>query len=279
MQGVGGSNNGLQTDNRFGLKVRPLVTVQELLDVYLTGLNITDPTTGQRLPDATYQTFIDNGVAMLETYLDLSITEVKSYVEDRDFRLNDYAEWGFFALDNLPVIEIEKIDLTYFRDTQGQPEVAQSIPLNWIRLDPHSGIVRLIPNARFPAQLQVGAMGFFPEILRSQFVPHLWSVTYSFGFKDGCIPVLINTVISKFAAMQALVVGGNLIIGAGIASSSISLDGLSQTINTTQSAENSAFSATIKEYGAQVFGRSKGDPFAELKILKDYYKGTGMNVL
>jgi energy-converting hydrogenase Eha subunit A len=70
-----------------------------------------------------------------------------------------------------------------------------------------------------------------------------------------------------------------LIIGAGIAATSISLDGLSQSIQTTQSAENSGYSAVIKDYSEKLFGKTKDDPFAILKILKDYYKGQSMNII
>ena len=264
------SNDGLQDDNIRGLKVGPLVTPEQLKNVYLTGLNITDPTTGEPLPDETYQTFINNAVAMLETELDLSITEVNGYVENRDYRINDYADFGYMQLNNYPIIEIEKMELTYLVDANDDPIVVFQIPDPWLRIQRHDGLLRLLPNNRVPGNLQVGATGFFPEILRVQNVPHVWRVTYSYGFKDGCIPTMINAVIAKLAAIQALIVGGNLIIGAGIAASSITVDGMSQMIQTTQSAENSAFSATIREYSQQVFGRSKGDPFSELRILKNY---------
>lgn len=277
---VKGSDDGLVTNARIGKKVEPLVTVEKLKEVYLTGLNISDPNTNEPLPRKTYQAYIDNAVSMLEHYLDISISKVTDFVENKDYRLNDYADWGYFYLNNYPVIAIQKMELTYFRDEDGEPEVVQQIPNNWIRLQPHDGIVRLIPNAKFPANLQISQTGnYFPEILRSQFVPHLWRITYDYGFEDGKIPVLINTAIAQLAAIQALVVGGNLVLGAGIAGSSISLDGLSQSIQTTQSAENSAYSATIKDYSDKLFGKTKDDPFAILRILKEFYKGEQMNII
>jgi hypothetical protein len=170
--------------------------------------------------------------------------------------------------------------MVYFRDSDGEPETLQEIPLNWIRLQPHDGIVRLIPNARFPASLQISQTGnYFPEILRSEKVPHLWKFTYDYGFEDGKIPVLINQAISMLAAIQALIVGGNLVLGAGIASKSLSLDGLSQSINTTQSAENSAYSATLSDYSDRLFGKNKEDESAIMKLLKRFYKGYDMYMI
>jgi hypothetical protein len=278
---VRGSKNGLVPSGNLGIKrVEPLITVPELINTYLFGLNITDLTTGKPLPESAYQQYITNAVSWLEHYLDIAIAPVRNYVEDKDYYFNQYTDWGFLMLDNFPVIQVRKIELVYFRDENGDPEVLQEIPQQWIRLSPHDGLIRFIPNARFPANLQVGQTGnYFPEILRTEHVPSLWRITYDYGFEDGCIPALVNQAIAYLAAIQALIVGGNLIIGAGIASSSISLDGLSQAINTTQSAENSGYSATIKDYGDKVFGANKDDPFAILKLLKTYYKGQGMDLI
>lgn len=280
MAKVKGSKDGLVIDTITGQKAQPLVTVQTLKDVYLTGLNISNPDTGKELPKSTYQTYIDNAVSMLEHYLDISISPIDEFVEEKDYHFNDYTDWGYMQLNNYPVRAIRKIEMVYFRDDNGDAVVQQEIPTNWIRLKPHDGIVRLIPNARFPSKLQVGQHGgFFPEILRTNTVPHLWRVTYDYGFCDGAVPVLLNMAIAQIAAVQALVVGGNLVLGAGIAGSSISLDGLSQSIQTTQSAENSAYSATIKDYSDKLFGKTKDDPNAILRILKDYYKGSQMNII
>jgi hypothetical protein len=48
------------------------------------------------------------------------------------------------------------------------------------------------------------------------------------------------------SARNILITAGDLVIGAGIANMSRSIDGLSQSIGTTASAENSAYSARIK---------------------------------
>lgn len=277
---VTGSDDGLPTDNSLGRKVGPLIDVETLKNVYLTGLNITDPNTGKELPDATYKTYIDSGVSMLAHYLDISITQIFNQVENKDYHVNDYSEWGFMQLNNYPVIAVRNIEMVYFRDSDGQPETLTEIPAQWVRLNPHDGIIRLVPNAQFAANLQIGRTGsYFPEILRSNLVPHLWRVTYDHGFKDGKIPHLINMAIAQIAAVQALIVGGNLVLGAGIASSSISLDGLSQSISTTQSAENSAYSATLKDYSDRLFGTRENDQFAILPILKNYYKGSDFNII
>jgi hypothetical protein len=276
---VTGNNDGLVANNSISKKVEPLVTVEKLKNVYLFGITIRDED-GNDLPDETYQQYIDNAVSMMEHYLDISIAEVQEHVEHRDYRITDYYDWGYYQLNNYPVICVRKLELVYFRDQDGAEIAVQEIPTNWIRLQNHDGLIRLVPNAKFPSKLQLNQAGtYFPEILRAQYVPHAWKFTYDYGFETGKIPALLNMAIAQIAAIQALTIAGNLVLGAGIAGSSISLDGLSQSIQTTQSAENSAYSATIKDYGDKLFGKTKDDPFALLKILKNFYKGQEINII
>jgi hypothetical protein len=277
---VTGGKDGLVCDNTYNKKGEPLIDVAKLKATYLFGVKIVDNNTGEEMPDDVFQVWIDNAIAMLETYLDISITPVKQFEEFKDYHLNDYAEWGYFQLNNFPVIGIRSMEMVYFRDQNGVPQTVQTIPNEWLRLQAHDGIVRLIPNARFPANLQISQTGaFFPELLRAQLVPHLWKITYDYGFEVGCVPVLLNQAISMLAAMQAFIVAGHLILGAGIAATSISLDGLSQNIQTTQSAENSGYSAVIKDMSGRLFGTTKDDPFAIMTVLKAYYKGESITIL
>lgn len=62
------------------------------------------------------------------------------------------------------------------------------------------------------------------------------------------VPADIIDCIAMTAAMLPLDIAGDLIIGAGIASKSISIDGLSTSVGTTSSAENSGYSARIKSF-------------------------------
>lgn len=277
---VTGGKDGLVLDNTYNKKGEAIIDVARLKSIYLFGVIVRNRENNENLSDATYQQFIDNACSMLEHYLDISISPVNALVEYKDYRVNDYADWGYFQLNNYPVRAVRSMQLVYFRDADGNPEVVQTIPNNWLRLQAHDGLVRMIPNARFPSNLQISQTGaYFPEILRAQFVPHLWQITYDYGFEAGCVPVLLNQAIGTIAAIQALIVGGHLILGAGIAGTSISLDGLSQSIQTTQSAENSGYSAVIKDYSDKLFGKTKDDPNSIMRILKDYYKGTQMNII
>lgn len=279
-QFVKGGKDGLVLDNTYNRKGEPIITVERLKQTYLFGVIIRNRETNENYSDAAFQQNIDNAISFLEHYLDISISPVKKFEEFKDYRINDYAEWGYFHLNNYPVKCIRKMELVYFRDQDGEPIAVQTIPNNWLRLQAHDGIVRMIPNARFPASLAISNTGqFFPELLRSPMVPHAWKFTYDYGFDPGCVPTLLNQAIGTIAAINSLIVGGHLILGAGIAGTSISLDGLSQSIQTTQSAENSGYSSVIKDYSDKLFGKTKDDPTAILRVLKDFYKGEQMSII
>jgi hypothetical protein len=72
------------------------------------------------------------------------------------------------------------------------------------------------------------------------------------------------------ASMGALNIAGDLIAGAGIATKSLSMDGLSQSISTTASATNAGYGARILQYNKEIDER--------MKNLRNYYLGIQMVV-
>lgn len=270
-------------NNQGFTEVEPLITVEKLKTLYLFGLlPILDPN-GNPLPDWAFQDYINKAVSRLTHELDLAIMP-RSYTadnpEEKDYYANEYVDWSYFQLNNYPVISVEKISVSYLRDSNGAPESILDIPKEWIRLDKASGIVRLVPSNRFPANLQVGAGGsFFPELFnRHSMAPQVWTFQYTYGFEPGRIPSMINDAIGLMASIQALDIGGDLVLGAGIASSSISMDGLSQSINTTSSAENHAYSAKRDAYRERLFGKNASDS-GLIGAIKAAFKGTQINII
>tara|TARA_R110000824_G_scaffold355998_1_gene543213 strand:- start:291 stop:521 length:231 start_codon:yes stop_codon:yes gene_type:complete len=74
------------------------------------------------------------------------------------------------------------------------------------------------------------------------------------------------------ASIGVFDIAGDLVAGAGIASLSISVPGLSQSIGTTSSATNSGYGARIKSYQEQI---KKALP----NLRRFYGKGTRMTVV
>jgi hypothetical protein len=265
--------------NQNYTQVGPLLTVQKLKETYLFGTLHFPDFEGKDLSDDALQTFINDSISMLEHDLDIAIMPRKK-VEFKDYNANDYVEWGYFQLNNYPVITLDRMAVVYTR-TATEFDTLLEVPSEWIRLDPDTGMVRLIPNNKFPGRLQVGSGGaFFPELFnRNSMVPHMWEFTYHHGFKPGCIPSMINATIGLLASIFVMNVLGDLIIGAGIAGTSLSIDGLAQSIQTTASAENHGFSAKVKDYARQLFGDRTLGTSGMIEILRRYYKGSTINIV
>lgn len=95
----------------------------------------------------------------------------------------------------------------------------------------------------FLPALTAKAVGSFTV---KQKAPPAWAVPYEWRMSR--VPADLRHWIGMRASMDALNIAGDLIGGAGIASSSVGVDGFSQSVNTTSSPENGGFSARIKEY-------------------------------
>lgn len=285
----GFDKDGIKDCNDVENSVGPLLTVEELKAKWLFGVVPIIDENGNELSDDTLQTFINTAISMIEHDLDISLVP-RTITEQKDYFENDYYDWGYFHVNNIPVIDIKKIEVVYLLDpvdpndddSPTVPEAVLKIPRNWIRLRRIDGEIRLIPNNKFPASLQIDSGGaFFPELFRRHgMVPQLWWITYTFGFENGKVPTMVNAAIGMLAAQMAMNIAGDLKLGTGIAALSLDLDGMSQAINSTASAENHTYSAKVKELGRLLNGDpgDKGQP-GILQILRNYYRGTTLNII
>jgi hypothetical protein len=130
-----------------------------------------------------------------------------------------------------------------------------------------------VPTAGTLSEILVGQGGsFLPAIYSGlDYLPQLFHFDYTAGFEDGKVPRNIIELIGMAASFGPFNLFGDLIAGAGIASKSISMDGLSQSINTTSSATNSGYGARLGLYGKHIK--------EQLPNLRRYYQGIRMTVL
>jgi len=133
------------------------------------------------------------------------------------------------------------------------------------------GTYSLVPgnsSARTNAIVYSGKTPHLGYLGRTQ-IPNYWRITYCTGFNK--IPNDLKNFIGKLAAINIFHILGDLILGAGIASQSIGIDGLSQSISTTSSATNAG-------YGARIIGYSD-DLKRQKTTLEAYYRGFNMTVV
>lgn len=213
--------------------------IEQLKVFYLFGIDLSDPE-GHQFPDELIQHYLDSAITTAENNLDIKITP-GNVEETHDYFAGDYQNWGYLQLWKTPVIEVTELYMTYGLNR------AFTIPADWIKLSKISGQINLFPASGSAGGLIINSSGIFLGINRWwDYAPHTWKVKYRAGMDT--IPSDLLHYIYMQSAISIMTVWGDLIIGAGIASQSIGLDGLSQSIGTTQSAMYGGASGRIETY-------------------------------
>lgn len=254
---------------KYGKHEGLVLSPSELLEFYFHGIS-TKNSDCEDITEETLKQKIRQAQDSIEKFLSVKLTK-QVITESRDFIRSDYNAWGYTRL-TFPIID--PISLNGFISTTKQIE----FPLTWLSHHTNSEEylamrnLTIVPAGSTSPQTEgVVFSGITPNVgfLGLANIPNYWSIKYCTGFT--LIPSDLLDAIGKIAAMQVFAILGDIVLGAGIAAQSLSVDGLSQSIETTQSAENAAYSARVRQYS--------GELKRELPILKDIYKGFAFGVL
>lgn len=241
-----------------------ILTAEEYLVNYLTDIPLRG-LGGELLPDSVIEEKLRIATEQLESFLSIKIPRQR-ISEEQDFERDHFNSWGAIKLNYL-ISEVNEL--------LGKLNFAQQIryPRGWVSIKRQLDKARmlfLVPSQQ--TELESAAIDFvvtfsgrFPIFGYSSanYIPNYWQVDYTTGFDK--VPRDLQDAISKFASMQILAILGDVTFGAGIASTSLSIDGLSQSVGTTQSAENSLYSARVRQFERELKN--------ELKWLKNKYTG------
>jgi len=233
---------------------------------FLHGVNLkTDD--GVDLPDEAIDFYIQSATRWVERELNVIILPTSISSESHDYYWDDYANFAFVKLLNFPVRSVSKVAIRFPLTTE-----LLAFDDEWYRIESVAGQVNLIPTQGSFSAILIGQGGSFLPLLYSgrDYVPHIIQVDYEAGFKDGEIPEDILHLIGMKASIGPLNIAGDLIAGAGIASKSVSLDGLSESLGTTSSATNAGYGARIIQYEKQIK--------ETVSLLRRNYKGIEMVV-
>ncbi|MBI9086799.1 MAG: hypothetical protein JEZ11_24595 [Desulfobacterales bacterium] len=243
-----------------------LPSARSLTSDYLFGIPLVDGD-GNAYPISNIEGWIERSVSWLETQLQIKIAPTTITAEHHDYNISTYSQFCYIQLYQFPVISVEALKASYAGVD------VMSFPADWIQIYKESGQLQLMPTNGSLSQVLLGAGSgsLLPLISgRMSNMPHLFKVDYTAGFAANEVPATIADLISMKASIGILNIMGDILLGAGIASQSVSIDGLSESITTTQSAENSSYSARIRQYERQIK--------AELPELKAFYKGMHLAV-
>lgn len=243
-----------------------LPTVGTITSDYLFGIPMVDGD-GNELGHPVIEDWITRSISWLETELQVCIHPT-AVSEFHDYYLDEYTQFCYVQLYQYPVISVESFKASY----AGQD--IMTFPQSWIRIYKETGQLQLVPTTGSLSQVLLGHGGsgvLLPLITnRLASMPHLFEVDYTAGFAENQVPADICDIIAMKACIGILNILGDILLGAGIASQSVSIDGLSESIGTTQSAENSAYSARIRQFERQIK--------AQLPNLRAKYKGIRFTV-
>jgi len=244
-----------------------IVSVADLKSNYLFGLDLTNDE-GTEYPDSLYEFFIKSAVSWLEHRLDIPIRPKTITEELHDYFKEDYNKYIWIHLKEYPVISVDEVRMVL----PGE-QVVMTFESDWIHIQKESGQLQLVPGVGVAGSILLGAGGAYIPLIygNNKFIPDAFRVDYTAGFETGKVPPQIADLIGKKASFGPLNIAGDLLGGAGIASQSISLDGLSQSFNTTSSATNAGYGARLVQYTKEIK--------EVLPMLERYYKGLRFTVV
>jgi len=224
-----------------------VMSPSELLQSYFYGIEIKSKD-GTVLSEDVLREKIVAAQDEIEKLLSIKIFRSVHY-HRVDFERNDYYNWGFI---NCVFPVMTPLSLIGYIGTVQQIEY----PLGWLSNYEHSDEtycnrnIHIVPAGTSDSRQASSVVfsGITPHLgfMGMQTIPNYWMVKFCTGYKHPS-PFLIE-VIGKYASIQIFNILGDIVLGAGIASMSLGVDGLSQSISTTSSAENAAYSARIKQY-------------------------------
>jgi len=217
-----------------------------------------------KLSDEAIQFYIDSAISRAELLLNIDIRPKVIEQETYDYRVEEWmGGYGYVQLNHRPAVSIESLDLNVITSVI-------HIPNEWIQLKKKSAQINLIPYYGMLASAAIGnqMLLFMPLMSSSNYIPQILRCSYTAGIGDDeDAPDLLAQLIAMNATTGVLNVLGEIALGgqAALAGYSIGIDGLSQSVSTTASAENAAYGGRIRQMEREMS--------EVVKTLRQYYYG------
>ncbi len=200
-----------------------VITPNELMSRYLFGLDIRDAN-GSPLSEDVLGVHIAAAQDRVSRALDL-VLEEQEFVETHDYYACDYQHWGFINLYKRPVIAVKEVTLHF------GPSYCFSIPKEWIMVREDKATIQIFPTSgTIGTMLVTGQGNWIPLVFRRwDYAPQMWRVSYIAGFRSGECPPSIVDIVAKEACIGLAEGYMELVVGSGVGSQSVTVDGVSQS--------------------------------------------------
>ena len=239
-----------------------ICTPDDLRETWVWG-NDFKATNGRTFSDSQIRYYVLMAIAEMERELNITIKKVrvkcnakkrglvknKDYDIDEalyDFKFANIQKYGKIVLRRRPIIDLHGLSLMA-RFTASQDLLDTTV------VDSTKGILKLLKRPFRPSDTSNGIQSALNMYGQEQFNPFLfYQIDYDAGFETAAdVPLDLRMAISKTAAIGLLnAVGDGLM--AGFSSSSLSLDGMSESFSSTQCATSAYFGARIKQYQSEL---------------------------
>lgn len=241
-----------------------VLSVQELKDRYLFAIDLADKD-GNPIPDSVFIGYIKSALAWVSSALDLVLVPTVVTNERRDYTAAYGQQYMWTNLSKRPVQSVQAVRL---RVPGATPLV---FPTEWIEVQPHTGVVEVVPQSNLTVNLSTTAISPFysQQFLLStrRRIPNAVEVDYLAGFPAGQVPFDILEVVGKQAAIGLLRIAGNILLAPGVGSQSIGIDGLSQSVQLTKGGSG-AFAGMVSDF--------QQDIASSLPLLRTRYSGINL---
>lgn len=254
------------------VNIQQVLSASDIKSLFLVGLPLDKL---NAIPDETYDFYINSAIEFIENLLCLKLNK-QIIAENKDFYIDDWQNWSFIKCTYPNVFALK---MQGFLGTTKQVDY----PAGWLSSRKtsdgvlYSRMVYMVPTQNSTQQELIVYSGIMPNagfFTGHRQIPNYWAMEYVTGFDK--IPANILQAIGMLAAIPLLglisdmLLAGNKNIagmGYGVASKSISLDGLSQTVSTYANGQYGVFGARIKQMGEQLMNEKNG----LLANLQSYY--------
>lgn len=231
-----------------------LLSPTEMFSLYLYGIKI-QAGDGTAFSTESMRFYIQAAQQEIENFFNLKLVYQFIALEKLTFYRADY--WQSFPIlfTNYPVNK--PISLTGRFNQLEQI----SYPTQWLTNTQNSygqykRRVSIVPTgtAVATANAEVILSGLTTQLGSQHFlmIPDYWDLQYITGFKLDQMPMDLINLTGKLASFGPLGIAGDLILGAGISSQSLGVDGLSQSISSTSSATNAGYGARLVQYEREI---------------------------
>lgn len=252
-----------------------VISPEQIKREYLFGLDLNRY--GETMGDEVFIRAIKSAQDKIEELLQLKLVH-QIYWEDKHFWSEDWKAWGYIPTQFPVRCPIEVAGwLGSIRQTL--------YPREWLSVKTTKDsqylhrMLYMVPNVNSTHNQLVVFQGILPNInyMANRQIPNYWRIVYTTGFDIGKIPKTILDVIGKLATIDVLSVASDAMMPyPGVASTNISLDGLSQNLSTVANAQSGIFGARITQYANDLTG--KDGKSGELKRLWDTYSAIPFGV-